>query len=432
MNQKTFDYVPDESAKKPEKPKGTKKEFPPSPVMAMTEDGLKPLPDEAPAETGNDLIVIDPKSTELITALSQDKGLDPIIEKIKQRVKTEHLDVTTEEGRARIGSVARDIGKAKMDLKRAGQDLTEDWREKTKAVTSEVSRMEKEMDTLRDEVLSPRTEFNNREAARVNGHKTNLDLIAGLSSFPDPDHPPTSAAVQIRIDRLADFKDIDWQEFTEVAKAAKDKASSQLADMLVRLKKSENDAAELARLRKEQADREQKERDDKIAAEAAETARLAAEKRAAEELAETERKAKESAAAAQKVIDDQAAALAKAEQDKKDAAETKRLADEKAAADAKALAEKVESDKKAALEKAESDKAAALKKQKDDAAAAQKVIDDAAAARAADTANKAKVNNSAKDAIQAIMDDEKFGDDLAEEIVKAIEKGSIPNVTIKY
>lgn len=420
--QSTFDYVPDESEKKHEKPI--------KPVGAHKPTAAESVKAHI-AESDTALAVIEIKRDTALTVFTAEKGLDPYLAELEARARASIVgaDETTIAGQDIIRSVAYSISKSKKPIENLAADLKKDAYALVDKVNLERDRGIKCLDDLQKELRRPLTEYEEKEKARIAAHKQRLEVLAALPVFVDE---PTSEAVRQRINNLTDFNDIEWQEYTESAKSVRKTVEDQLADMLVKIKKAEDDSAELARLRKEQAEREQKERDEKIAADAAEAARKEAERIAAEEKAAIEKKAAEERAAKQKVIDDQAAALAKAEQDKKDAAEAKRVADEKAAADAKALAEKVEADKKEAQAKAERDKAAALKKQQDDAAAAQKVIDDAAAKRAADTAHKSKINNAAKDAIQAIMDNEKFGDDLAVEIVKAIAQGTIPNVTITY
>lgn len=462
MNQATFDYVPEES-EKVEKPATKNKEIPAA---------------EKPA-TSTDVALIEIKQSEVVALFSNEKGLDPIIQKIKRRVETEVFDVTTEDGRARIGSVARQIGSAKMDLKRMGQALTEDWRLKTKAVTSETTRMEGELDALRDKVLAPRVEFENMEKNRVDGHRRNIEALAALSIFQGAEQEPSSADVEARIARLKDFEGIRWDEFHEAAKSAREKVEKELAELLVKRKKAEADAAELERLRREQAEREQKERDDRIAAEAAEKAKKEAEEKARLEQEEKDRAAKAEQERLQRERDEIAEKAKKAEEERV-AAHTKAIftmaqtakADEtfssaaletridtlkviyserdwqefKPQADeifevgnrnlviqhGQAVLREVEAKKKADKEAA--DKAAQVERDRiAEEQRKQKAADDA---RAADEAHRKKINNEALAVVQGIVDEltqqGKTGQEISKTILTWIAQGKVPHVSIKY
>lgn len=455
MNQATFDYIPDESEKH------------------ERQADAKPVSE---AKAGTEVSLIEIKQSELVALFSNEKGLDPIIEKIKHRVKTEVFDVTTEDGRARIGSIARQIGSAKMDLKRMGQALTEDWRLKTKAVTSETTRMEKELDTLRDSVLAPRIEYEAIEKNRVDGHKRNIEVLAALSFFQDE---PSSEDVQSRINALKrDFSDIKWDEFREVAKSAREKVEKELAELLVKRKKAEADAAELERLRREQAEREQKERDDRIAAEAAEKAKKEAEEKARLEQEAKDRAAKAEQERLQREKDEAEARAAKAEQERKQAhtkaidtmLEMTRLPEQRTSTiiasrletlraihsrdwqefvdQAKKVftdAEKrltqwhkeaveLEAEAKRKSDKEAADKAAQA--ERDRIAEEQRKQKEADDKRAADTAHKAKINNEALAVVQGIVDEltqqGKTGQEISKTILTWIAQGKIPHVSIKY
>lgn len=448
MNQATFNYVPDDSEKKTEA------------VRPETPAAEQASPEK---ETGSDVALIEIKQSEVVALFSNEKGLDPVIEKIRKRVETEVFDVTTEEGRARIGSVARQIGSAKMDLKRMGQALTEDWRLKTKAVTSETSRMEKELDSLRDKILAPRIEFDNREKQRVDGHKSRLSVLEALSVFMDGE--PSSADVQSRIDALSrDFKDIQWEEFSESAKAATEKVTAALSDRLAKTKKYEAEQEELARLRKAQAEREQKERDDAIAKEAAEKARIEAEEKARKEKEALQREKDEADAKLKKAEADRVSAhqqavfkmaeLAKVPEqhtsamlqsrletikiiyDERDWQEFKGSADEiwqvasKNLTSLHAIAVLNEAEAKKAADRAAADKAAQA--ERDRIAEEQRKQKEADDARAADQAHKAKINNAVLAKLVQLLDNDNSTEDVAKAIITAIAKGEIPNVTIKY
>lgn len=289
MNQATFDYKAPEPEKKPEpeasKPSledlkqlskrveqdaldaGILANYPPGAppsygkIMADQADvvadaampaaEIMPLEDDpviVSQEEGKAIVAINDKSKALVAMFSQKEGLDPVIQRIRDRVAAENFDVTTKEGRERMGSVARQIGTAKMDMKRLSSALTEDWRIRTKAVTAETSRMEKEMDSIRDEILEKRDEYERIEKERVDGHTAALAEIERSTIFTGPDNPRADDIAQ-RIVALDAVNKRDWQEFKEKAGAAYTTAMTHLTQRHTSAVKWEADQAELERLR---------------------------------------------------------------------------------------------------------------------------------------------------------------------------------------
>lgn len=359
-------------------------------------------------------------TTELITienlkpleVFGTDGGLDPIIEKIKEQVKGEVLDVSTEEGRARIASLARKIGSAKTRLEGMAMGLTEDWRSKTNAVNAEKKRMKEELDSLRDEIKAPLDEYRNREKLRVEAHETRLAAIVDGDLFEFPD--PSADMIAERINLISDMYKRDWEEFAARAEQAHKTTIEKLESLHESRKKADAEKLELERLRKEKEERERKEHEERIAAEAAEKARQEAEQKAARDKEEAERKAK--------------AEQERVEREKHEA-EQRAAAEKQARIDAE---NKAKADAKAAAEKAEADKKAAIEKERAENEAKAKAEADAAAKREADTKHKAKINNEAMAAIAKIAGETPVKDNPAKRIVEAIAKGEIPHVKVVY
>jgi len=225
--------------------------------------------EQEPAEAG--ALVVLPKITS-VEIFSKEKGLDPIIAQIRDRVKSKQFDVKTEKGRAEIGSVARQVGVAKQGMVKMAKALTEDWRVKTKAVTSETSRMEKEMDALRDEILKPRDEFLEREKSRVSDRTDRIDqinqLVAVINSLDAMDLVEMRDRL-VQVDNLAAF---DWHEFKDDAIKAADDARRIISEHIVKKEKYDADQAELAESRKKLAEQAKKDEEARIAKEAREAA----------------------------------------------------------------------------------------------------------------------------------------------------------------
>ncbi|WP_020472384.1 coiled-coil domain-containing protein [Zavarzinella formosa] len=406
----------------------------------------------------NQLVVLEQlKPLEIFTP----EGVDDILAKLTKEARSHVLDISTEAGRDHIRSLAYKIARSKTHLDDMGKDLVADAKDKIKLVDAERKRIRDSLDSLKDEIRAPLTEWENREQERVKAHEAALLGFHAAANFTGPN--PPSAEVQARLDGLEALHARDWQEFAKRAELARDTARKQLSDALAASQKHEAEQAELERLRREDAERKQRERDEQIKAEAAakakaeaeaqakavaeaEAARVKAEAdaeaarvKAEMEMAEQERqrlqREKEAAereiaeadARARKAEDDRLAAIKKAEADRKAAAvqaERDRLAAEaKAAADAKNAAEKAAREKEAAVQA-----------ERDRAEATRKAEQEATAKREADKRHRAKVNNEALEALNAVM----AGDGLlsagaaAKAVVESIAKGLIPHVKISY
>ena len=173
--QNTFEYQPDEPIKEDVKKTVEQEVIPPT-----KKEPVKDV-DQTNEDAGTDLIALDQITP--MKVFTAENGLDPVIEKIRKQVEAEILDPSTEKGRLRIGSLARKIGSAKQSLKKLGKGLTEEWRAQTKTVTSETSRMEKQLDALRDKIKKPLDEYNIREANRIQTHEDRLQAIINTGLF---------------------------------------------------------------------------------------------------------------------------------------------------------------------------------------------------------------------------------------------------------
>jgi len=344
-----------------------------------------------------------------LDVFSTDGGLDPIIEKVKEQVRSEHYDISTEEGRKRIGSVAKKIGSTKVTLQNMALELTEDWRKKTKAVNSEKKRMTEELDALRDEVKQPLDEYREREKNRVDGHETRLNAIENADLFEFPD--PSADMIAERLNLLEDMYKRDWEEFAQRAENHYTESKKKLEALLETRKKRDAEQAELERLRKEKEERERQEREEKLKAEAAEKARKEAEEKAAKDAAE-------------------AAAKAKAEQDRLER-ENREAAERAEAAEKQRIAaeQKAKADAEEAAKKAAADKEAALQAERERVEAEKKAEAEAAAKREADKKHKAKINN---EAVESLMQHAALDEVQARAVVSAIAKAEIKNVKIIY
>lgn len=352
-----------------------------------------------------ELIVLDKLTPAVIFAPG---GVDDVLAKIAREVRSQHTDISTKAGREAVASLAYKVARSKSALDKMGKDLGETHYKSWKAITAERSRIEKDLDALKDEVRKPLTDWENAEKDRIADHEQAILAIEGLTQWLGV----TPSAADIK-SRLADFEALparQWEEFSKRAEAATAAATSTLMRMYEEARTREAETAELVRLRAEQVAREQKERDDRIAAEAAERARIEAEtkaKREAEEVAakaEVERK---------RVEQEKAEAIARAE---------------KAEADRVAAAAKAERDAQEAAEAAERNRLAAIEQERKRAADEQAAIAADTAKREADKKHRAKINNEALAALEKIG----VETELAKTVIAAIARGEVPHTKMVY
>lgn len=137
------------------------------------------------------------------------------------------------------------------------------------------------------------------EKARVDGINETIELIQTLAQQPAD---ASSAQIESAINQVRGFNG-PFDEYANVAEEKRAESLDSLEQQLLAAHQREADAAELARLQKEQQDREQAEREEKIRQEAEAKAKreseaqVAAAKRQAEEARQEAAKAEETAKA---------------------------------------------------------------------------------------------------------------------------------------
>ena len=335
-------------------------------------------------------------------------GLDSVLSRIRAEATAEVIDISTPSGRKRCASIALNVAKAKTFLDDMGKQLVEGWKVQAKVVDAERKKARDTLDSLKEEVRRPLTEWENAERARVADHEA---AIRGFGEFISRAHMASMASGSVEAIKslisACESEPTNRQEFTKRAEDAKAAALVQLAELLATAEQAETEAAELARLRAEEEARRQRERDEAIAAKA----RAEAEAKAARAAHE----ARLAAAAEMEARDRKAAeALAKAEQDRQEAlaaarrAEWDRIAVEAAA---KVQAEEAVARERAAMEALRRDEEREKER------------------READKEHRRAVNRSVVDAMMA---EAGLTEGQARDAISAIVRGAIPHVSIRY
>lgn len=362
-------------------------------------------------------VVVESTAVALVTAnpalvvLDTDK-FDAFYEAVRRETETHVPDVTTAKGREAIAALAFKVTKSKTALDAAGKKLTEDARAQINLVDAARRNIREKLDALRDEIRRPLTEWEIAEEARlerVGAMLGNLrDSAVVLMS-------ETSEALALRVTglRAMVIDDAEFQESAEVARSLLATAISTLDAAVIRITKEEADRAELERLRAEQAERERQE-EIRRATEAAE--RQAAERREQEERERAEAEQRREAAR-------------EAEQQRlAEAAERARLDAERKAQEDLAAAE---ASHRAEVQRLEKEKADAIAKGIADAAAIEaenKRQADEQKARDENRAHRTKVLSETKQAIMQCGVEEP----VAKTIVLAIVAGQIPHTSLRF
>ncbi|WP_145564215.1 hypothetical protein [Yersinia aldovae] len=289
------------------------------------------------ADENTGLVVIDIKP-ESYPTLYVTNGLNKYLDQIRQAVN-EVPDVTTAKGRARIASLAASASRSKTAIEKPGREYLRHLKEQPKIIETELRRFVIECDEIRDETRRPLTEWE---------------------------------AEQERLKQEAEAK----------KKAEQLAAEIEVAHEMALLMNEAFDRAQADK--KAEDERLQKERDDRIAAEAAAKVKRDADLAAQQEREASARREAELKLQAEQAERDRIALALKAEQDKKDAI-------------AKAEREKQEAIAAEQLKaQQEAERVQREAKQKEDARLGEeKRVADETAKKAADKAHQAEVNNKA-------------------------------------
>ncbi|HBM0247179.1 hypothetical protein NA256_19535 [Salmonella sp. NW805] len=265
-----------------------------------------------------------------------ENGLEKFLEQIRKSVK-EVPDLSTAKGRARIASLAAQVSRSKTAVEKPGRDYLRHLKEAVKPAEAELRRFVSACDEMRDEVRRPLTEWEaeqerikaeeamnalhakalemNEEFDRQRAAQIEADHEMALLMNDAFDREEKAKAEELERQRIAHEEELKRQAGEKAKREAEEKAAVELAAA----QKREADAiaakaqAELlAKQAQERAEQEAKEAAEKAEREKQEA--IAAEQRKAQEEADRikrEAEAKESARLAEeKRIADEAAARA--------------------------------------------------------------------------------------------------------------------------
>jgi hypothetical protein len=213
-------------------------------------------------------------------------GVEEIISKLELDVRAlPKGDATTEAGRKEIKSLAYKIARSKTALDGLGKEHVAELKRMADVIDADRRIIKDRLDALQEEVRKPVTDWEDAEKRRVEQHENALSAVRAAAVIGPA---VTSAEIAERAQLVMTIAKRDWQEFANQGEQAIKETTEALHTAMTAAVKREDEAAELARLRAEAAAREQKDREEQIAREAAAKATAEAEARAQADIARLE------------------------------------------------------------------------------------------------------------------------------------------------
>lgn len=323
----------------------------------------------------------------IVAAFANQGGTKNLFERIKSEACSLVFDMNNKSDRDALKSFAYGLARTKTTVDNYGKELVSGIKAQAAVIDADRKFWRDSMEALQEEIRAPLTAFENAKKERIAKFEGDIEEIKriGLSAANYDAASLKAAIADLESKPLESF-----EEYEEQAKLAKFETLETLRNALVEREKYEAEQAELERLRIAEQQRLQREREEQIAREAAENARAEAERKAQAERDQAERAAKEA---------EQREALLKAE---KDAAELR-------------AAQAAETERKR-IEAEQFAKAEAERKAEE--------------ARLANVEYMRSINSEAVKALCFAVPG--LTEDMAKDVVRAIAKNAVPNVTIKY
>ena len=220
---------------------------------------------------------------------AQAQGVDALLNAVREKafeLLPAEIDLTTAKGRAEVVSVAHKVARTKTAIDDAGKALVAEYKAIPARIDATRKRLREELDNLKAEIRKPVTEWEGREASRVQAIRDRIRAIRDLSEV----KAETAEDIMGWVKTMGALEiDETFAELKAEAALAKDAVLSRLFERHAAAVSRE--AAEAERLAKEKADAEakaQEEAEKKVALEKAQNEAALAQAKLAQERAERE------------------------------------------------------------------------------------------------------------------------------------------------
>lgn len=234
-----------------------------------------------------DLTVIEKKNA--MTVFTNNDQLDPLIELIEKEARSLVPDVTTKKGRDAIASMAHKVARSKTYIDNAGKDLVAELKALPKQIDESRRVVRERLDALKDEVRRPLTEWEAEQdrikaeeamnALHAEALEMNIKFDQELAAKFEADHEMA----------LLMDKDIDRERADKAAEAERQRIAREEEIKRQAEEKAKREAAEKAQREIDAA--AAREREAILAKERAERERIEAQQRAEREQREAAERA---------------------------------------------------------------------------------------------------------------------------------------------
>jgi colicin import membrane protein len=359
-----------------------------------------------------------------VAVVTDQKQRTAFFERVKAELDSFVPDMTTAKGREAFASKAFDCNKAKAEIKRTVEALTEDWRDKTNKANAARKEIVDELEALRVNFRKPLTEWEEAEDARK---KAVADFLLEMAEATRIGIDETSDSISAKAEALAGrmIDEATFGDSVAMAQGERKRVLDLYNLTFDRLLQAEEDKAKLARF--EAAEAERREREAAYLAEQEEAARVERERQEHEQAAKDAAQAEADRLAA---IAEKARADALREQQE---ATQRQLDEQQAEADRKLFAAQEDARiQREALEKERADREAEelrLAQEHNRQQAEAKAQREADEARQKNIEHRGEIMKSAKEALMSAAD---IDEPTAKKIVTAIVAGVIPHTSIQF
>ena len=325
-------------------------------------------------------------------------------------INAEVPQIDSEEGRKRIKALGAEINKKLSEVDSPMRDYLRDIKKQPKLIEAIAKENKEKFTKLRADILKPLEE----------AQEGQNEIIDWLNTVPVKcgEVGVDSVWLNNAISTVESYSvELVWPELKKKFKVAHENALTTARVTLERVEAQEAQEAELAQLRRKQAEAEQAERDRKVAEQAAEDARKAAEAKAQKEREDVERRAVEAKQREEAAKQSEAKVIRDAE-----------LAEERRAQEAEAAKQReaqAKIDAEAAAQRQAEQAAAAERKAIADEEARQK---QEALARHKDKKHRTTVNRRNLAVLLAMG----ISEDDGKKVITAIAKDELPDIRIYY
>lgn len=361
----------------------------------------------------NELIKLDDiNPTDLF---SSNDAVQDLLQKLDTSARSIVPDLSTMKGQKEIATLARKVSRSKTYIDGLGKDLVSGIKQQAKEIDVRRKTIRDTLDTLKLDVRRPLTEKEEIENKRVAHLNESFSLLeAVLLNIPASLDIDSLEFIRTQYTEIASR---DWAEKKVEAIAIGERITTAYEAKKAQLEEAKRLAEENDRLKKVAQELMQKQREERIASDAAEQARITEENRVHAAREAEQLKLREAEEAKLQAERDAIEAQRREIEQAKEADRQKMVASEKAAKDA------MEAEKRH-QEQLES----AAQVERDRVAEAKRKEEAEAKARAADKANRAKINNRA---VECMV---KGGVSVtaAKKAVTLIAQGQVDHVAITY